>query len=47
MGIWAVMLWLLPGDGQMLTGAMLIHDFVQVDRAYEEVRARVLARTSS
>jgi hypothetical protein len=37
------MLWLLPGDGQMLTGAMLIHDFVQVDRAYDEVRARVLA----
>jgi hypothetical protein len=37
------MLWPLPGDGQMLTGDMLIHDFVQIDRAYDEIRARVLA----
>src|ERR1700693_4188141 len=27
----------------MLNGEMLIHDFVQIDRAYDEIRARVLA----
>jgi hypothetical protein len=37
------MLWPLPADGQMLHGEMLIHDFVQVDRDYDEIRARVLA----
>src|ERR1700674_52892 len=37
------MLWPLPGDGQMLNGDMLIQDFVQVSRDYDEIRARVLA----
>jgi hypothetical protein len=27
----------------MLSGEMLIHDFVQIDRDYDEIRARVLA----
>jgi hypothetical protein len=37
------MLWSPPGDDPMLTGDMLIQDFVQIDRNYDEVRARVLA----
>jgi hypothetical protein len=37
------MLWILPGYGRTLNGEMLIHDFVQVDRDYDEIRARVLA----
>jgi hypothetical protein len=41
--IGAVRLWFPPRDGRMLNGEMLIHDFVQVDRDYDEIRARVLA----
>jgi hypothetical protein len=37
------MLWPLPEDGRMLNGDMLVHDFVLVTRAYDEIRARVLA----
>jgi hypothetical protein len=32
-----------PGDHPMLTGDMLIQDFVQIDRDYDEVRAQVRA----
>jgi hypothetical protein len=42
-GIGAEVLWPLSVDRRMLSGEMLIHDFVQVARDYDQIRALVLA----
>lgn len=39
----AVMLWPVRREHPMLSGEMLIQDFMQIDRDFDEIRARVLA----